>query len=81
VYKEHIQITCTPYNKLCFDHYTNHGPPKGCINESGRTVIDMESEGMPCSLGFHIFDLVLKLDILMSCFQLEDFNNIDEVWV
>jgi hypothetical protein len=41
----------------------------------------MESEGMPCSLGFHIFDLVLKLDILMSCFQLEDFNNIDEVWV
>ncbi len=36
---------------------------------------------MPCSLGFHIFDLVLKLDILMSCFQLEDFNNIDEVWV
>jgi len=36
---------------------------------------------MPCSLGFHIFDLFPKLDILMSCFQFDDFNNIDEAWV
>jgi hypothetical protein len=40
----------------------------------------MGNEGMPCSLGFHIFDLLPK-DILMSCSQFEGFNDIDEAWV
>ncbi len=65
----------------------NNGLPKGLTSQRGRTLTDMESEGMSCTLGSHISDLPHvccreggKADVLMSCSQLEDFNSTEELW-